>query len=272
MNKILCSTGALIGRPNNRDYTLLKPLSEKLDCDGFEFMMYDTWYNKKEKIVETLQKMHVPFPVMHCEKHIGQSVTMGDFKKAENLFQINCGIAEAIGASQMVLHLWDGEISDSNFQNNLNAFGRLREIADKYGIALLVENVVCNCGNPLERWCELHEKYPDIHFIYDTKMAAFHGQEEELYSPEYDWLVKQGHIRHFHVNDYGGKVMEWPKLRTLPVGAGHIDFDKFFSFVHKIHYKGDFTIEATAFRPDGTVDVDMLDRCFATVRDYLDKV
>ncbi len=36
MCKILCSTGALIGKPNNRDYKLLKDLSKQLTCDGFE--------------------------------------------------------------------------------------------------------------------------------------------------------------------------------------------------------------------------------------------
>ena len=38
MFKILCSTGALLGKSNNRDYKLLKELSTKLTCDGFEFM------------------------------------------------------------------------------------------------------------------------------------------------------------------------------------------------------------------------------------------
>ena len=42
MSQILCSTGALIGKPNNRDYTLLKGLAGKLECDGFEFMMYES--------------------------------------------------------------------------------------------------------------------------------------------------------------------------------------------------------------------------------------
>ena len=40
MSKILCSTGALIGRPNNRDYTLIKEFAPRLECDGFEFMMF----------------------------------------------------------------------------------------------------------------------------------------------------------------------------------------------------------------------------------------
>ena len=43
MNRILCSTGAVIGRPNGRDITLLNKFQEQLECDGYEFLMYDTW-------------------------------------------------------------------------------------------------------------------------------------------------------------------------------------------------------------------------------------
>ena len=56
--EILCSTGALIGRPNGRDYRLLEPLSKKLHCDGFEFMMYD-FIDKFDYYVVNLQKGNV---------------------------------------------------------------------------------------------------------------------------------------------------------------------------------------------------------------------
>ncbi len=268
MRDVLCSTGALIGRPNHRDYRLLKPLSEKLRCDGFEFMMYSTWYGEAERLADALLNMHLNFPVMHCEKHIGQAVSTGeeeDLERALSLFRVNCRIARQIGAKKLVLHLWDGKISDSRFQNNLHAYRRLRDMAEEQGMDLLIENVVCNCEDPMKHWCELAERYPDVHFVFDTKMAAFHGQEEWLYQPEYDWLWREGHIRHFHVNDYGGGYMDWSRLRTLPMGEGHIDFEKFFSFVKEIEYEGDFTVEATAFGPDGTVDVDMLNRCFERI-------
>ncbi len=42
-------------------------------------------------------------------------------------------------------------------------------------------------------------------------------------------------------------------------------FDTIFSFVKGMEYEGYFTVEATAFRPDGTVDVDMLNRCFERI-------
>lgn len=269
MSQILCSTGALIGRPNNRDYTLLEALSKQLCCDGFEFMMYESWYEQAEKIVEFLKRLQLNVPVMHCEKHIGEAVSRnepGDMEEAMRRFQINCDMAAAIGAGKLVIHLWDGLTSDSNFQNNLNAYGILSKLAGDKGIDLLVENVVCNCENPMKHWCELAERYPEIHFIFDTKMAAFHEQLELLYQKEYDWLWKEGHIRHFHVNDYAGGYMEWAKLKTLPLGGGHIDFDRFFAFIREIGYQDTFTVEATAFNDEGIVDIEMLNRCFDVIR------
>ncbi len=100
-------------------------------------------------------------------------------------------------------------------------------------------------------------------------MAAFHQQLELLYSNEYRWLWQDGHIKHYHINDYAGGYMEWEKLRSLPPGTGNIDFKKFFSFINKINYSDTFTIEATAFNQNGEIDTDMLNRCFENVRHYL---
>lgn len=272
MSQILCSTGALIGKPNNRDYTLLKGLAGKLECDGFEFMMYESWYEQVDKLVAVLKEFSLHIPVMHCEKHIGEAISSGGRENIEEAFRryrINCDIAEKLGAGKLVIHLWDGITSDSHFENNLEAFGELRKIAESRGIDLLVENVVCNCENPMKHWCELAERYPEVHFIFDTKMAAFHEQLELLYREEYAWLWKNGHIRHFHVNDYGGGYMEWSKLRTLPIGAGHIDFAEFFDFIRRTGYDDTFTVEATAFNSEGIVDTEMLNRCFQGIRGYL---
>lgn len=48
MNKILCSTGAAIGKANGYNYKLLESLSKQLICDGFELMMDSPWYNNIE--------------------------------------------------------------------------------------------------------------------------------------------------------------------------------------------------------------------------------
>ena len=55
----------------------------------------------------------------------------------------------------MVLHLWNGVISDSHFENNLKAWPDLNEAAEKHGLTLLVENVVCH-QDPMSHWVELY--------------------------------------------------------------------------------------------------------------------
>lgn len=272
MNRILCSTGALIGRPNGRNYRLLQSVVQKLHCDGLEFMMYDTWYDEADRVAAYLQELPVEIPVMHCEKRIGEKISQsGETGLAEvlRLFAINCRVAGAIRAEKMVIHLWDGLTSDRNIQVNMDVYGRLSEIAAARGIDLLVENVVCNVQDPMRHWCELAGRYPEIHFVFDTKMAAFHGQTDFLYEEEYAWLWRDGHIRHYHVNDYAGGYMEWEKLRTLPPGTGNVDFEKFFDFINKIGYRGDFTVEATAFGLDGMIDTEMLNGCFDRIRGYV---
>lgn len=272
MNQILCSTGALIGKPNGRNYRLLEESAAKLDCDGFEFMMFDSWYDEADEVVSYMKGIGLNIPVMHCEKHIGEAISRGadgDLEDALLKFEENCRVAEKIGADRLVIHLWDGMTSDSNFANNLSAYARLHDTAVRYNVDLLIENVVCNQKDPMTHWCELAREYPDIHFIFDTKMAAFHEQLSLIYESEYAWLW-DGHIRHLHINDYGGAYKDWANLKTLPIGDGHIDFAEFFHFIKERDYKGDYTVEATAFdRKTGEIDYDILNRCFSTIRQYL---
>ena len=111
------------------------------------------------------------------------------------------------------------------------------------------------CGESHETFVPACREISGSTVCIRTKMAAFHGELELLYQPEYAWLWQEGHIRHYHVNDYGGGYMEWGKLKTLPIGAGHVDFEKFFAFVRGTGYQGTFTVEATAFDRMGVEQV-----------------
>ena len=97
-------------------------------------------------------------------------------------------------------------------------------------------------------------------------ISAPNFDKDLLYKKEYEWLWKDGHITHYHVNDYGGGYKDWQNLRTLPIGQGPIDFEKFFEYIKKIGYDGTYTVESTAFRKDGCVDVDMLNKQFEYIR------
>ncbi len=276
MAEILCSTGALIGKANNRDYHLIGKLAGLLQCDGYEFMMYSSWYGEWEILADYLVGLNLYMPVAHCDKRIGEAVSQGEdvteaCSETMEKYRVNCELARRIGAKALVLHLWGGMASDQHFDYNMRAYPRLRDVAEEHGLDLLVENVVCNKENPLKHLGQLAQAYPHIHFVWDTKMAAFHQEETLLYSQDYAWIWQQGHIRHYHVNDYDGGYMDWSRLNgaVLPVGAGHINFYAFFRHIRHIGYDGSFTVEATAFGTDGSVDVEMLNRCFGRIREGL---
>ena len=95
--RILCSTGALIGRPNGRDFTLLTHCKEQLSCDGFEFMMYDTWYDKTTELRRFMEGFDAPIPVFHVEKSVGECISRnedGDTAQALSMFDINCALSK----------------------------------------------------------------------------------------------------------------------------------------------------------------------------------
>ena len=271
MNRILCSTGSMIGRPNGRDYRLLKEYCPRLECDGFEFILYRDWYGELRELAAFLKNLGLNIPVMHCEKTLAEHITRGgeeELREAHRLFGINCRLANEIGAEKLVMHLWNGPISDSHFENNIRAYPDLRKTAEAHGLTLLVENVVCR-QDPMSHWVELYRSYPDILFVFDTKMADFHRQLDLLYDPDYAWLWQENHIRHYHVNDYGGGYMDWNNLKVLPIGEGHIDFGRFFAFVLQTGYQGDYTFEGTGFDNEGRVNTDRLNGQFRRARNYI---
>ena len=270
MGKILCSTGALIGRPNGRNYRLLEGLVNRLSCDGFEFMMYSTWYDKIDEVKKVVLGTGASFPVFHIEKQVGNLISRngeGDTQKALELFEVNCRLAKDIGSQKLVLHLWSGLDSDKDMPHNMEVYERLYEISQSQGLLLTVENVVCNHFDPFTHLVSLTQKYPHISFTFDTKMSQFHGQTEKLYLPESRPVAER--VRHLHVNDYGGGYMDWSNLRTLHIGDGNVDFDRIFEFVKAVGYKGDLTVEATSFGTDGIIDFSSLNRDFCKIREYL---
>lgn len=289
MNRILCSSGAFIGKANNNDYTLLKEYAPKLDCDGFELMMSSSWYPILDEVIATVKSYGLTIPVIHSQKSLGEALcgmttSFSDgrfhdrvmtpeedsetFFRGTERFRLNLKLAQKLGAEKMVLHLWNGTVSDKNIEKNVERFGAWKLLAEKAGVELLVENVICNTYDPLHNVDLVAKAYPDAGFVYDTKMAEFHDQTMKLFSPEYEYIVKEGRIRHLHVNDYGGGYMDWGHMQVLPIGAGHIDFEGFFSKLGEYGYPGDFTVESTALAKDGTVDFDMLNECFRKIGEF----
>lgn len=270
MHRLLCSTGALLGRANGRDFRLLPGFSKQLRCDGLELMFYDSWYQQEEAIWDTIKILSLPIVTFHAEKNICQELLNPETAAlALDHFHANCRLAHASGAEKIVFHLWDGYMNHDQLYSMFSFLPELNDIAENEKLLFTVENVVCSTNSPLFYLQKIHEEYPGIAFTYDTKMAAFHFQEEALYASKTENLLP--FIRHFHINDYSGGYMEWPKFRTLHPGEGKVDFERLFSFLRKIGYREDFTTEATSFNQQGIVDIDKLNRTLDSLRQYISK-
>lgn len=262
MNRILCSTGALLTAANNRDYHLLHQIVPQLACDGLEFMMYRSWHKEVDALREALSAFDVP--VFHVTKQVGEWISEGNMADALDMFRADCRLAAEFGSGLLVLHLWSGIASDQHIERNIAAWPALREIADAHGLLLTAENVVCNHRDPMTHMKALADAWPDVRFTFDTKMAAFHAQLDALYAPENAWLLPR--IAHLHVNDYAGGYMDWGNMSARPVGAGKVDFARFFSFVRGMGYAGDVTHEGTAVAPDGTIRYDRMNDSLRRIR------
>lgn len=262
MNRILCSTGAVTGRANGNDCLMPAKMDALLPCDGWEFLMTRSFYGREDAVLRASEGLVTP--TFHVNKNIGTLVSEGDMTDVPRLFEANCALAKGLGAKLLVHHLWGGMASDQHMERNIASYPVLRDIADRYGLTLTIENVLCNQQDPMTHLRTLAETYPDILFTFDTRMAAFHSQLDALYLPENAWLWP--HIAHLHVNDYAGGHMDWGNMNVRQIGEGHIDFDAFFAFLHRIGYAGDVTCEATAVNADGSVRVEELARSLTAIR------
>ena len=268
MIPVYVSNGAFITRNNGRDYRHIGKYPFMLDHDGVEFLMYFVWKDEVRPLRSFLKSTRLSFPVMHMDKEIGETLsTRGaeGTKDALSIFRRDLETALEIGSAKLVIHLWNGAFSDSRFDESLDAFAQMHFLASKEGLSLTVENVTCRENLSLDHLLELRRTVPDAHFTFDTKMAYLHRENELLGTEKYKPLLTEGAISHLHVNDSLVKP-DMERLPIMHIGDGQVDFDAFFSLVKGAGYKGTATVESTSVDPDGSVDVEKLNRSLRAVR------
>jgi sugar phosphate isomerase/epimerase len=273
--ELLVSSGAFIGRVNGRNHIPFLSGCDTLSPDGFEFMMYESWYDKLDEIVGDFIEKKIPVRVFHADKFIGQKVGLGDEESLKDAFfcmEENCKSAKRLGAKKVVLHLWNGPISDDNIENNIKAYGELSRIADSYGLLLMPENVVCRNGRPMDHILRLADRYPEARFTFDTKMANFHRELSLCYEGDFLSLWKEKRIAHLHINDHRGAYKDWDNVRTRHIGEGDIDFYEFFDFIRSVGYEGTATLECTSMDKDGNIYFDKMNESVRRVRKIISDV
>ena len=268
------SSGAFIGRGNGFSPDGFFSVCREYDCDGFEFMAYRAWYPVFDEMIARFRAAGVSFPTFHCDKMIGEGFSSGDpdeYRHALALFRLNCRAAATLGSRLLVLHLWNGLPSDKNVARHIDALADLYGIAAEYDLLLTVENVICADRDPLTHFDEIAQRYPAARFTFDTKMAAFHDQMNEIATPARRPLARR--IAHVHLNDYGGGIRDFSDLRVLHLGEGKIDFAPFLALLREINYAGAITLECSCFSSlDGSWKPEKMNASIADARAMLEQL
>ena len=267
-NKIYCSTGTFIGRKNERNHRLVIEYGSKLNCDGFEINIFEDWYNNLDTVINDYKTNAIICPVIHADRAI-----MADNIEEEKYFELwklNCNFGAAIGASKIVVHAWGLPNSDKNPEIIYERCAKLLETANNHNLDLLVENIVCQYGSPLEHIEKLAHLYPEIGLVIDTCQAQFHAEmEQTCQSP----IWKNGNVRHIHISEYIGGYKEWAAFgynAGFPQpGKGDINYEMFFKHLKDINYTNTLTLEAPSIPQEEGVDVATLNECLDFVRDGL---
>ena len=269
--KILCSTGTLVGKANGFDYTLISRYASSLCADGLELMMLKAYYDHLADVRKTLARAGLPVCTIHFEKDITALLGLGnreDRKEGLRLFEINADMASAVGASAAVLHLWDGRFDEAHLEESMGLLDTLFEICDKRSVELLVENIPCRTS-PYESVLKIARKYPGARFTFDTRHADFMEETERFFQSGI-WKTR---IAHIHVSDHMGLTAPGMWGVTRPIvhpGEGKIDFDRLFETMPG--YDGEtVTLESPVMLPDGTHDLEKLNRSLSFLRDKMKK-
>ncbi len=265
-NEIYCSTGTVIGRATGFDHSVIngKFSDVCLDCgiDKFEYVFITKTYEMIPDVLRIIDRSKMQCAVLHAEKSIGTLLSEAGadpserdekYRRAMELWEINCRFAKSIGVDRAVLHLWGSFESDSNFEYNLSAMPEMTDTADRYGVKILVENVPCTTKDPMTRWGQL-EAYK-CGFIYDVRFGQLHGQNCEISHSDY---MKSGRISHMHISDFGGGYRDFSKIRPiLHPNEGKVDFPMVFDALRAADYSGSMTLESPVMSEAG-LDFDKL--------------
>ena len=267
--KYYCSTGTFIGRINGRNHRLIIDYGPYIDCDGFEFMMMDTWYDSIECILDDVRASGLSFPVFHADKRTGDMISSlpdDEFAQCVELWKKNMDYAARLGSKKTVCHIWGRPDSDEDPMRIFERVQSLRQISRSFGIDLLSENNACWYGSPLDHLYDYVNLDPSFGVIIDTRAAQFHRELETICRCDAIW----NNIRHIHISDMHGDYKQWGAMYPIYApGQGDIDFRRFFASLAKHGYDGTITLESPAALPD-RVDCETLNSFLAYIREGVD--
>jgi sugar phosphate isomerase/epimerase len=251
---ILAGTGTVTRNPDFPEHERILRHGGSIPAAALELGVCTPWFDDgaAPRVAVDLAASGLAFPVVHAEKAIGAALSAGDPAPAIERFSANVELARAVGATTVVLHLWELPDGDRLLERNLAALPALLDVAEASGIVLTVETIPCSVGTPLANVRRALEADPRTRVTLDTEFLAFHGELEAALAADWLW---DGSVAHVHVKDFGGALRRADgSRRYLIPGEGSLDLAAFFSGLRGGGYAGTITLEAPGVRDDGEPD------------------
>jgi sugar phosphate isomerase/epimerase len=244
----LASTGLVTRFPDAADHTAIVEWCPQLDVDGLELSISRVW--DAERVAHDLEAAGLRFWTAHLDKRIGAEL-LEDADSALAQLESDCRLAVRLGATIVVLHLWELPVGDRRLDENLVLLPACLDVAEAAGATLTVETIPCSVASPLENVQRALETDDRCRVTLDTEFLAHHGQLEAALADDALWE----RVAHLHVKDYAGGLRDVDDSRRYLIpGEGTIDFDRLFASLGERGYEGALTLEISAVTAAGKVD------------------
>jgi sugar phosphate isomerase/epimerase len=244
----LASTGLVNRFPDAAPHEAIVEWLPRLDVDGLELGIGRVW--DLARVEHDLGSAGLRFATAHSDKRIGAEL-LDDPQAALAQLQGNCRLAAALGATIVVLHLWELPIGDRRLDENLARLPACLDIAEAAGVTLAVETIPSLIGSPLDNVRRALERDGRCRVTLDTEFLARHGQLGAALADDSLWEQ----VVHVHVKDYAGSLRDRDGTRRYLIpGEGMIDFEQVFGTLRRRAYEGALTLEVSAVTADGHVD------------------
>jgi len=264
---ILCSTGVVTKDPDQTDHKAILEHAPKLGATGYELQLHSAWYGHLDDVVEDLRSSKLSFPVLHADKAIGAGLGSDEGDEAEEALaslEVNCRAAAALGATTVVLHLWEEPSSDKEIERNLDHLPACLDTAEAYDVVLAVETIQGTWGTPLANIELALARDPRCAVTLDTEFLGFHGQVADSIAA--DWLWIGDRVRHVHLKDFDGRMRDRNGRRYLLPGEGSLNLQSFLTGLVDRRYEAEITLEANAITHNGKLDETRLQAIAAVVK------
>ena len=244
----LASTGLVTRFPDAADHRAIVEWCPRLGVDGLELSITRVW--DAARVEHDLRSARLRFETAHLDKRIGAEL-LEDAAAALAQLETDCRLAASVGATLVVLHLWELPVGDRRLDENLALLPACLDVADAAGVTLTVETIPCSAGSPLENVRRAVETDDRCRVTLDTEFLAHHGQLDDALADDELWE----RVVHLHVKDYAGALRDSADTRRYLIpGEGTIDFDRLFGTLRERGYDGALTLEVSSVTAAGIID------------------